>query len=129
MNSHILMNEADPEPMPKISLVRRRKNRSYDLPTEASERARLRLEGQAKVGSGATSSFIPNAEDITVEMDHGIPTVEIDLPPNDSQTIEKIATTCLHGEHHSDVHALVTKRKISDKWELKLQFLPEKREL
>lgn len=112
--------------MNKISLVSRRKDKYFDLPTQASRRARERQEADQASGQPpppAPPSTPP--KDVTVSTEEGIPTVEVDVPADQHLNLEQVSSAFLHGQKQSSVMASVEKRKIGDKWELKLQFMPD----
>jgi excisionase family DNA binding protein len=110
--------------MSKISLVSRRKDKYFDSPTQASQRAQKRIATEQQADQNTVSPQTP-PEDISVSMEQGAPTVELKLPPDQRLDFEQLAEEYLHGKDKARIMAVVEKEKIGEKWGLKLQFLPE----
>ena len=103
----------------KISLVSRRKDMSFDSPTRASLRAMKRFQEESRLESPDSHD-----KDVFVSLEEGSPTVEVKLPQEELD-IKKVASEYLHDKDHSEVMAMVSKEKVGENWELKLQFVPK----
>ncbi len=110
--------------MNKISLVSRRLDKSFDTPTRASQRAHERMEEQI-AGTDTDSDQPQDKNSVSVSIQEGSPTVEIDLPNDKHVDFECLATEYLQGKDKTMITTEISKEKIGDKWELKLQFMPE----
>jgi len=108
--------------MNKISLVTRRKDMYFDSPTEASRRARLRLEREE------ASSQPDKLEDgeVEVSVQEGAPTVELGILENQPVQLDQLVREYLHDKDRAEIFTEVSKSKLDNgKWELKFQFLPD----
>ena len=110
--------------MNKISLVARRRNRVFDEPTKASLRAKARMENGI-VDDNEPAKEPTAQSDVSFTIEEGAPTVEVDVPQNDHVAFDDLAEEILDGKERSFVTAEVSKEKVGDKWELKLQFMPD----
>lgn len=106
--------------MNKISLVTRRKDKAFDAPTAASQRARERLAlEQAERPE-------EHEDDISVSHEEGAPTIELEMQQSSGIDPEAIAEEYLKGRDEAEIRTRISKeQKSENKWELKLQFLPE----
>jgi excisionase family DNA binding protein len=112
--------------MSKISLVTRRKDKYFDCPTAASQRAQKRLsEEQQQQAKDADEPEHPSEQDISVSIEEGAPTVDVTLPSDRRIDFEQLAAEYLQGKDKANIMAVIEKEKIGEKWGLKLQFLPE----
>ena len=109
--------------MSKISLVSRRKDKYFDSPTQASQRAQHRLAEENNQVPATPKENTPNS--ISVSVEEGSPTVELNVPPDQHLDFEALATEYLKGKDKAKIITIIEKEKIGDKWGLKLQFLPE----
>lgn len=112
--------------MSKISLVSRRKDKYFDSPTQASQRAQKRLIEEKEEGNlQPPHPPVGESKDITVSVEDGAPTVAFNVPPDQSLDFEALASEYLKGKDKAKIMTIIEKEKIGDKWGLKLQFLPE----
>lgn len=109
--------------MAKISLISRRKDKYFDQPTKASQRAHERAE-QENSGKDAEKDREPDVENISVSKEDGMSTVEVQVPDDTAQKIEKVSKDILGDKDRAEAVTEISKTKIGDKWELKLQFMP-----
>lgn len=109
--------------MSKISLVARRKDKYFDSPTQASQRAQQRLtEKENQIQSLPKED---TRKDVSVSVEEGAPTLELSIPPDQRLDFEALASEYLKGKDKAKIMTIIEKEKIGDKWGLKLQFLPE----
>ncbi|MDD4869799.1 MAG: helix-turn-helix domain-containing protein [Kiritimatiellae bacterium] len=106
--------------MSKISLVSRRKDKYFDSPTQASQRAQKRLAEEEN-----STKPPADAKDINILMEEGSPTVELNVPPDQNLDFEALTSEYLKGKDKAKIMTVIEKEKIGNKWGLKLQFLPE----
>ena len=109
--------------MNKISLVARRRDKAFDSPTEASERARKRIEDEKPEEAAVEPTS--GAEDVSVTMEEGIPTVELDVPADQHLSLDEIAEEYLSDADQAQVLTTISKEKVGGKWGLRLQFMPD----
>ena len=110
--------------MSKISLVSRRKDKYFDSPTQASQRAQKRL-AEEESSTKPTPPPGNGTKDINILMEEGAPTVELNVPPDQNLDFEALASEYLKGKDKAKIMTVIEKEKIGNKWGLKLQFLPE----
>lgn len=109
--------------MNKISLVSRRRDKAFDAPTQASLRARARLEEDS---SNENENAPQTSPDISVTMEEGAQTIDLSMNTTNGIDPEVLAEEYLHGRDEAELRTLISKKKMADKWELKLQFMPER---
>ena len=113
--------------MNKISLVARRRNKAFDSPTEASERARKRIEDGEPKGAAveAVVATDPGSDEVSVSMEEGIPTVELDVPADQHLSLDELAEEYLSDQDQAQILTTISKEKVGGKWGLRLQFMPD----
>ena len=112
--------------MTKVSLVTRRKDRVFDAPTRASERARQRALDKTGLDTAPAKQVLEKSEsDVSVSLQEGTPTVEVKIPADRRFDLDEVSGAILREKSSTQTLAEISKEKIGDKWELKVQFLPE----
>jgi len=114
--------------MSKISLVSRRKDKYFDSPTQASQRAQKRLAENQDSPPEAKPTAPPDPsvrQNVNISVEEGSPTVELQMPPSQRLDFEALASEYLKGKDKAKIMTIIEKEKIGEKWGLKLQFLPE----
>ena len=109
--------------MSKISLVSRRKDKYFDSPTQASQRAQQRLAEEESQAHPPTEG--DSTKNVNVSVEEGAPTVELNIQPDQRLDFEVLAAEYLKGKDKAKIMTVIEKEKIGDYWGLKLQFLPE----
>jgi len=100
--------------MSKISLVSRRKDKYFDSPTKASQRAQKRLDEEAKSIKQPPPSDA-DTKDINVLVEEGAPTVELDVPPDQNLDFEALTAEYLKGKDKAKIMTIIEKEKIGNK--------------
>ncbi|MFC1497257.1 helix-turn-helix domain-containing protein [Verrucomicrobiota bacterium] len=111
--------------MNKISLVSRRNTKCVKFPTRASLRARERFNAEKTESLESLNKETPDTNNVCITKEKGVPTLTAEL--NHDQNIEfgKTSSEYLNGKNQSEIMAMVTKENMGDKWELKIQLMPE----
>ncbi len=106
----------------KISLVTRRKDKAFDAPTRASERAKARTQpgDDAPVAAGKDTG-----KDVSVSFEDGAPTVQVEVPTGRRLDAKEIVAGYLHGTDKGAATAVVSREIVNGKLGLKFQFMPE----
>ena len=109
--------------MNKISLVARRQDRQFGIPTSASERAMHRMEEELSSGTQGTRA-IPDS--ISLSMVDGGPALDLRLPNEQAEPLANIVSGYLDGADTAEVVTEISLERKEAYTGIKFQFEPSK---